>query len=102
MNGPTSSNLSSASLLTWHAIRALAPRSNARSRCAYIGAMTDDKSRRSRPHHHDHQHKRWFDRFSSAVTRAAGSSYAFLLAITVVLVWAVSGPIFAFSDTWQL
>jgi low affinity Fe/Cu permease len=64
--------------------------------------MTDDKSSRPRSHHHYHKRKRWFDRFSSAVTRAAGSSYAFLLAITVVLLWAVSGPIFAFSDTWQL
>ena len=51
---------------------------------------------------HRHARKRWFDRFSSAVTRAAGSSYAFLLAISVVLVWAASGPIFGFSDTWQL
>jgi low affinity Fe/Cu permease len=51
---------------------------------------------------HRHGRKRWFDRFSSAVTRAAGSSYAFLLAISVVLVWAASGPIFGFSDTWQL
>ena len=53
-------------------------------------------------HQHHHKRKRWFDRFSSAVTRAAGSSYAFLIAIAVVLVWAASGPIFAFSDTWQL
>jgi low affinity Fe/Cu permease len=64
--------------------------------------MTDDKVRRSRPHRHRHKRKRWFDRFSSAVTRAAGSSHAFLLAIAVVLVWAATGPIFAFSDTWQL
>jgi low affinity Fe/Cu permease len=62
--------------------------------------MTDDKA--SRSHHHHHKRKRWFDRFSSAVTRAAGSSYSFLLAITVVLLWGVSGPIFRFSDTWQL
>ena len=63
--------------------------------------MTDDKTSHSR-HQHHHKRKRWFDRFSSAVTRAAGSSRAFLLAITVVLVWGVSGPIFGFSDTWQL
>src|SRR4026207_1666918 len=68
--------------------------------CLYR-CMTDDKTSHSR-HQHHHKRKRWFDRFSSAVTRAAGSSRAFLLAITVVLVWGVSGPIFGFSDTWQL
>jgi low affinity Fe/Cu permease len=52
-------------------------------------------------HHHDH-HKRWFDRFSSAVTRAAGSSYAFFMALLVIVLWALTGPIFGFSDTWQL
>jgi low affinity Fe/Cu permease len=54
------------------------------------------------PHHHRHERTWWFDRFSSRVTRAAGSSYAFLIAIAVVVAWGVSGPIFAFSDTWQL
>ena len=63
--------------------------------------MTDDKASRSR-HHHHHKQKRWFDRFSSAVTRATGTSYAFLIAITVVVVWGLSGPIFRFADTWQL
>jgi low affinity Fe/Cu permease len=64
--------------------------------------MTDDTATGSH-HHHVHQHrKRWFDRFSSAVTHAAGSSYAFLVAIAVVVLWALTGPIFGFSDTWQL
>jgi low affinity Fe/Cu permease len=43
-----------------------------------------------------------FEKAAAAVTRATGSSTAFLIAITVILVWAVSGPIFHFSDTWQL
>ncbi|MES2775490.1 MAG: low affinity iron permease family protein [Bacteroidota bacterium] len=43
-----------------------------------------------------------FDRFSGAVTKATGSPSAFLLAITVVLVWGITGPLFQFSDTWQL
>src|SRR5258705_11162929 len=65
--------------------------------------MTDDTATRSRgPHHHHHHDKRWFDRFSSAVTRAAGSSYAFLIAFAVVVGWAGTGPIFGFSDSWQL
>ncbi len=36
------------------------------------------------------------------VTRWTGTSWAFGTAVTVVLVWALSGPIFGFSDTWQL
>jgi low affinity Fe/Cu permease len=43
-----------------------------------------------------------FERWSDSVTRAAGSARTFALAIGVVLAWAVTGPIFGFSDTWQL
>jgi low affinity Fe/Cu permease len=43
-----------------------------------------------------------FRRFSHHTSLAMGSPWAFVTAITVVLVWAVSGPIFHFSDTWQL
>jgi low affinity Fe/Cu permease len=45
------------------------------------------------------------DRFHSvadAITRAVGTPWAMLGAIVVVVVWAVTGPIFGFSDTWQL
>src|SRR4051794_950096 len=44
----------------------------------------------------------WFAKFAGWVAEAAGSSWAFVLAIVVVVVWAVTGPIFGFSDTWQL
>ena len=44
----------------------------------------------------------YFERFASAVTQATGSSWAFLTALTVIVVWIVSGPLFNFSDTWQL
>jgi low affinity Fe/Cu permease len=43
-----------------------------------------------------------FEKFSNVVTRATGSSYAFLIALLVIIIWGVSGPIFKFSDTWQL
>ena len=43
-----------------------------------------------------------FERWSVAVTRAAGSARTFALAIGVVLAWALTGPLFGFSDTWQL
>ncbi|HZP25480.1 MAG TPA: low affinity iron permease family protein [Dehalococcoidia bacterium] len=39
---------------------------------------------------------------ASAAARALGSQYAFLIAGTVILCWIISGPIFGFSDTWQL
>ena len=45
---------------------------------------------------------RLFDKFSTAVTKATGSPAAFLIAMSVILVWGITGPIFKFSDTWQL
>ncbi len=35
-------------------------------------------------------------------SRASGKAITFLLAVTIIVVWAVTGPIFQFSDTWQL
>jgi low affinity Fe/Cu permease len=46
--------------------------------------------------------KAWFERAAASITKAAGSSTAFLMAVAVILVWAVTGPIFRYSDTWQL
>ena len=43
-----------------------------------------------------------FARFSATVAALAGRPAAFALAVATVLVWAVSGPIFRWSDTWQL
>jgi low affinity Fe/Cu permease len=42
------------------------------------------------------------EKFSSRITTWTGSSSAFALAVFVILVWAVTGPLFHFSDTWQL
>jgi low affinity Fe/Cu permease len=44
----------------------------------------------------------WFNIFAKAAARAAGRASAFVIALAVVLAWAVTGPFFAFSDTWQL
>jgi low affinity Fe/Cu permease len=44
----------------------------------------------------------FFERFSSAVTWATGRPIAFILAVFLIIGWAVTGPIFHFSDTWQL
>ena len=43
-----------------------------------------------------------FDRFASSVTRGAGSPLAFALAFITVVVWAAVGPIFHYSENWQL
>ena len=45
---------------------------------------------------------RFFDRFASKATKATGSSGAFLLALLSIAVWLVTGPVFDYSDTWQL
>jgi len=46
--------------------------------------------------------QRLFAKFANAVAHAAGSPAAFLAAVAVVVIWAVSGPIFDYSETWQL
>lgn len=43
-----------------------------------------------------------FRRFSNATSAAVGSSWAFIIAVLVIVVWAITGPLFRFSDTWQL
>ena|SRR5688572_10811764 len=44
----------------------------------------------------------FFRRFAVWTAAAVGHKWAFLIAIALVLVWAATGPIFGFSDTWQL
>ena len=44
----------------------------------------------------------WFTRFANAAARATGRPATFILAVLVVATWAVTGPLFGFSDTWQL
>ena len=42
------------------------------------------------------------EKFSHQATKATGTSVAFVLAVGVIIVWGITGPIFGFSDTWQL
>ena len=44
----------------------------------------------------------FFEKFSNWATNATGSSAAFFTAISVIIVWGVTGPVFDYSDTWQL
>ena len=43
-----------------------------------------------------------FEKLSAKVTKATGSSTAFILAFLVIIVWGITGPLFNFSNTWQL
>ena len=43
-----------------------------------------------------------FNRFADAVAVQSGKPITFVTAVTLVVIWAVSGPLFGFSETWQL
>jgi low affinity Fe/Cu permease len=44
----------------------------------------------------------WFAVFGKWTARVTGHPIAFVLAVTTIIVWAVTGPLFDYSDTWQL
>lgn len=46
--------------------------------------------------------QQWFGFFAQEIARLAGRPATFLLAVLVVVTWAVTGPLFNYSDTWQL
>ncbi len=46
--------------------------------------------------------KSFFDKMSSVITKATGSPAAFIIALSVVIIWGISGPVFRYSNTWQL
>ena len=46
--------------------------------------------------------KLWFVHFAQLVSHATGRPVAFLLAVATILIWGALGPVFGYSDTWQL
>ena len=44
----------------------------------------------------------WFNTLASGASRGAGRASTFIFAVGVIVVWAITGPFFGFSDTWQL
>ena len=44
----------------------------------------------------------WFTRFSKVTAHVTGQPATFFVALLVILVWGITGPLFHFSDTWQL
>ena len=58
---------------------------------------TESKANAKSPHRTD-----WFSALANAASRGAGRAHTFALALLVIVIWAITGPIFGFSDTWQL
>ena len=46
--------------------------------------------------------RKFFNWFATKTSTAAGQPFTFVTAVLVILIWAITGPIFHFSDTWQL
>jgi low affinity Fe/Cu permease len=44
----------------------------------------------------------WFTRFAKSASRTTGRPATFIIAVLVIMLWAITGPLFHFSDTWQL
>jgi low affinity Fe/Cu permease len=44
----------------------------------------------------------WFTRFATTTAQWSGTSSAFVIAFLIVVIWAMVGPLFGYSDTWQL
>lgn len=43
-----------------------------------------------------------FRKLAHTISEITGSAWAFILAVAAIVVWAITGPLFGFSDTWQL
>lgn len=43
-----------------------------------------------------------FRKFAARISKIVGTGWSFIIAATIIIVWAISGPIFNYSDTWQL
>jgi low affinity Fe/Cu permease len=47
-------------------------------------------------------HRSWFGQFARKTAKWTGRPVAFGLAVTTIVIWGITGPLFGFSDTWQL
>jgi low affinity Fe/Cu permease len=65
-------------------------------------APTSEQSHPETTKAQGHGFSRLFSQFAHTAARASGSPAAFLLATTFIILWAVTGPAFGYSDTWQL
>jgi low affinity Fe/Cu permease len=49
-----------------------------------------------------HKSNNFFEKVAHKVTAFSGSTLAFVIAVSLIVVWVITGPVFQFSDTWQL
>jgi len=47
-------------------------------------------------------HSSWYSRFAKAAAHFCGRPRVFTLAVGIIVIWIITGPVFGFSDTWQL
>jgi low affinity Fe/Cu permease len=78
------------------------PKAKARSRRHNGGAASAATSQANSGSPPKPQQRGWFTRIAHVVAWWAGQPAAFLIAVGFILVWAATGPLFGFSDTWQL
>src|ERR1700758_293198 len=45
---------------------------------------------------------KWFSHIAEAVSNATGHAVAFIICCVIVIIWGATGPVFGFSDSWQL
>lgn len=64
--------------------------------------ISEDKPRSESTKSDEHGASKLFGAIANRTSQAAGRALTFMIAAGVVLVWAISGPVFQFSDTWQL
>jgi low affinity Fe/Cu permease len=60
------------------------------------------KPSEKKPERLHHKVRNAFHYFAVKTSEAVGTAWSFILAVTVILIWGVTGPMFGFSDTWQL
>ena len=51
---------------------------------------------------HRNKLSEFLEKFSHQATKATGTSVAFVFALLIIIVWVITGPLFHYSDTWQL
>lgn len=69
--------------------------------CSSAESPSEVQARAESLPHEGHSHY-GFSRFATHIAALTGRPVTFALALATILVWAISGPIFRFSDTWQL
>jgi low affinity Fe/Cu permease len=69
---------------------------------AESGAKTMALTRRTHAHGHGSRLSKKFSGFAQTVATFSGHPYVFFAAVIIIVTWIVTGPIFGFSDTWQL